>query len=337
MDVVIHDIETLKPMFLLSLYDPVKDEMYDFIIDKHQNDLLKMVRFLERYKDYYFVGYNNIRFDAQILEYIIRNHEQWYDKTGEEVCALIYQKSQDVIDDSNYDLYPTYPEHSLTYLQIDLFLIWHFNNENKRTSLKAVEYAIDYENIEEMPIPHYVETLSMDERQQTILYCHNDVMATYAFWKITLGETEMILYKGKNKIEDRLIMEEEFGLKCLNFDDVKIGAEWNKMDYIALTHRNEKFLKPEKVNHYFGKKFKQFFPKTVSFQTPELKKFVKDFGETYALNKKQEFKFKFNNELTATIAKGGIHSNESGRFIQPAEDEMYLQIDIGLKIRLWPN
>ena len=40
-------------------------------------------------------------------------------------------------------------------------------------------------------------------------------------------------------------------------------------------------------------------------------------------------------DLIATIAKGGIHSNEGGRFIRPREDEIYYQIDIGLT--QWPN
>lgn len=38
--------------------------------------------------------------------------------------------------------------------------------------------------------------------------------------------------------------------------------------------------------------------------------------------------------LVATIAKGGIHSNEKGRFLKPSADEKYIQIDIGSQ---YPN
>lgn len=334
MKILIYDIETLKVMYLLCVYDPVENKMYDFALTEDRNDMDAMFKFFETHADYYWIGFNNLHFDSQVVEYTIRNQEYWFNKSNEELLELIYQKSQDTIDDGNYNVYPTYPEYSLTLKQIDLFTIWHFNNENRRTSLKAVEFAIDFENIEEMPYPHSISYLTPAQIQEVIDYCHNDVMATYAFWKITLGETEMEFYKGKNKIADRLIMQDEFGLKCLNWDDVKIGAEWNKMDYIALTKKDEHKLKPEKVNHYFGKKFKQFFPKTVSFQTPQLKEFVRKFGETFALNKKQEFRYKFNDELTATIAKGGIHSNEGARIIIPADDEIYYQIDIGSQ---YPN
>ena len=81
--------------------------------------------------------------------------------------------------------------------------------------------------------------------------------------------------------------------------------------------------------HFFGKKFKTFFPKTVKFQTPELRKFVRDFGEEYAKNQKQEFIYKFSDNLTVTLAKGGIHSQEGGRLLKPNTDEIYWQVDIG--------
>jgi hypothetical protein len=64
---------------------------------------------------------------------------------------------------------------------------------------------------------------------------------------------------------------------------------------------------------------------------------VRNLGNTFVLNKKQEFKYKFNDKLTITIAKGGIHSVDKPRFIAPSKNEIYWQIDIGLKIRLWPN
>lgn len=332
--VLIYDIETLKKMFLLCIYIPETGEIIDVEISGRKNETDKLIKLVETYEEYYWVGFNNLRFDSQIIEYIVRSHENWIELTGEEICSKIYQKSQDVIDDGNYDIFPQYREEFLFAKQIDLFTIWHFNNLNRRTSLKAIEFAIDFENIEEMPLHHSKEELTEDEMSGIISYCHNDIFATYELYKITRGNTSLALYKGKDKIADRFIIQEEVGMNCLNWDDVKIGAEWNKADYIKLTGRSERDLKPQKVNHYYGKKFKQFFPNTVEFISPELKEFIRKFGETFALNKKQEFKYKFNDELTATIAKGGIHSSEGGRIIIPEKGYTYWQIDIGSQ---YPN
>jgi len=332
--VIIYDIETLKEYFLIKLYDPDTKKWFKFGVNKWENTLDGFIKFTETYKDYYWVGFNNLKFDSQVIEWIIRNYEKWHDLEGLEISRSIWQKAQDTIDNSNYELFPEYREDWLTLKQVDLFTIWHFNNENRRTSLKALEYAMDMENIEEMPIHHSQENLTQADIKLIDDYCENDIWATYQFYLITRGQTDMKLYKGEDKLADRLAMEKEFGLKCLNWDDVKIGAEWNKLDYIKASGRNERDLKPKQIKHFYGKKFKQFFPKWVKFQSKELQNFVKELGETYVLNEKQEFKYKFNEELTATIAKGGIHSNEKGRFLKPLEDEKYIQCDIGSQ---YPN
>ena len=329
-----YDIETLKVQFLLCIYDHILDEFHEFEVSEGINNLDAFMKFVESHTDHYWIGFNNLRFDSQVIEFIIRNYEHWHDFSPLEISRLIYQKAQDTIDDSNYNVPPEYTENNLSLKQIDLFTMWHFNNENRRTSLKAVEFAINFENIEEMSVFHGKADLSEEEKQEIRYYCKNDVMATYQLYLITVGETELPLYKGKNKIADREVMEAEFGLKCLNWDDVKIGAEWNKMDYVLLTKANENSLKPSKINYFYGKRFKDFFPKTVKFQTQEMKTFIRELGESFVLNKKQEFKFKFNDELTATIAKGGIHSNETGRHLIPEEDEEYWQEDIGSQ---YPN
>jgi len=334
MKILIYDIETLKEYFLIKVYNPELKCFYKFGINRWEDNFDSFLKFIEQHKDYYFVGFNSLRFDSQVTEWVIRNYEKWIDEDKLTITRKIHQKAQDVIDDANFEVWAEYKEEWLSFKQIDLFTIWHYNNENRRTSLKALEFAMDMENIEEMPIPHDAENLTIEDIGLIDDYCENDVMATYQFYLITIGETDLKLYKGENKIADRIAMKEDFGLNCMNWDDVKIGAEWNKLDYMALSGKGERDLKPKQVKRFFGKKFKQFFPKTVKFQTDGLKKFIKELGETYALNEKQEFKYVFNDELVATIAKGGIHSNEKGRFIKPTAEEVYYQIDIGSQ---YPN
>ena len=334
MPVVIYDIETLRAMFLVCVYVPLEDKTYNFEVSRRKNQLDSLVKFIHTHEEYYWVGYNNIRFDAQVIEWILRHHHEWVDLLVGEIVRRIYQKAQDIIEDSNYNIFPTYKEEHLTSKQIDLFTIWHFDNENRRVSLKSLEFSMDLENIEEMSISHTVTKMTNEEMDDIVSYCHNDIFATYIFYKVTIGDTDMKLYKGKNKLSDRVIMEKEFGLPCLNWNDVKIGAEWNKLDYLNMTKKTEKDIRPKEIKTFYGKPFKRFFPKWCKYQTPELKKFVKEFGDTYALAQKQEFKFTFPNGLVATIAKGGIHSNEVGRFLQPEEDEIYWQVDIGSQ---YPN
>ena len=294
--VLIVDIETYDELYLLVAYHPDEKRYYKFEVSKWKNELDGMMKFLEDHSEHYVVTFNGLSFDSQVIEWIIKHHQDWWDLSGLEITAKIAQFAKDRIDDSNYEIFPPYREEQLSMKQIDLFTIWHFNNINRRTSLKSIEYSLQLINIEETPVPFNKKDLTRQEAIQVIDYCVNDVKATYEFYLLTRGLTLNPIYKGKDKIADRFIMEEEFGLKCLNWDDVKIGAEWNKLDYIELTKRREDTLKPKKKIHFYGKKFSQFFPpvtKEVKAQTPELRKFIREFGNTFALNKKQEFKFDF--------------------------------------------
>lgn len=334
MKVVIYDTETLKEFFLVGAYIPETGAYYEFSVNAWENELDKLVSFIEAHNDHYFVGFNNLRFDSQVVEWVVRTHENWHELSRLEICALISQKAQDIIHDANYDLPPLYREPILSFKQIDLFTIWHFNNENRRMSLKAVQYYLNWHNVEEMPIHHNKENLSEEEILLTKEYCKNDVMSTYELYKLTRGLVSNPLYKGEDKIGDRLAMKEEFKLDCLNWDDVKIGAEWNKLDYMNLTKKTYKDIRPEKIVHFYGKKFKTFFPPWTAFQTKELQTFIKSFGNQHVLAEKQKFTYVFNKELTAVLAKGGIHSCEKGRMLVPSEDEQYWQIDIGSQ---YPN
>lgn len=337
MKILIFDIEALWECFYVGIYIPVEDKRYEFGVNKWENSLDGLVKFIEGHKDWYWGGYNCLKYDGQIIEWILRNYENWHELGGLEICAKISQESTDNIDNSNFGLFSRYREENLTLKMLDFPLIWHLLREGKnvqRVSLKAIQYAVDWHNVEEMPIHHLKKDLTKEEIIQIKEYCFNDIMSTHELYLYTIGETEHPLYKGKNKIKDRLIIQEEVGLKCLNFDDVKIGAEWNKLDYCKLTGRSERDLKPKKINNFYGKKYKQFFPSTVKFQTKELKDFVKELGETTILSKKQEFRHTFNKELQVTIGRGGIHSNEGARYIKPTDKQVYYQCDIGSQ---YPN
>ena len=144
---------------------------------------------------------------------------------------MIAQKAADIIHDANFDVFPEYKEEWLSFKQIDLFKVHHYDNKNRRVSLKRLEFEMDLDNIEEMPIHHSKTNMTDDEIVMTIDYCHNDVLATYEFYKITTGDTNHPLYKGNNQIELRQDIEAEFGIPCLNYSDSKIGDEMIKKYY----------------------------------------------------------------------------------------------------------
>ncbi len=318
MNVIIYDIETMKELFLISIFNPQTNEQLTLGISKNHNQIDLIMSTFDKYKDHYWVGYNNLRFDAQVVEWIIRNYDYWHELSSIEICAKIAQKAADVIHDANYDVFPEYRESDLSLKQIDLFRIHHFDNKNRRVSLKRLEFEMDLENIEEMPIPHTATDMTHQEIEVTVDYCENDVMATYEFYKVTIGETDHPLYKGDNRIELRQDIEAEFGIPCLNYSDSKIGDEMIKKYYCEEKKIDYKEL-PKKGT--FGNVYvKNCIADYVEFQTPQLQQFLKDIRKL-KLGIQDDFKEEIHfYDNVYSFMKGGLHTENKPEVFE-ADDE----------------
>lgn len=325
--IVVMDIETLRSIFLVCVYDPKEDKNYDFEVSRRKNQMDSLLKFIETHKEYYWVGYNNLRFDAQVVEWIIRNHEKWIDLSTDEIVAKIYQKAQDIIDDANYDMFPEYREEDVVFKQIDVFKVNHLDNKMRRVSLKRLMFELDMENIEEIPVDHKLDYLSDKEMDEVISYCHNDVFATYQVYKLTIGDTTHPLYRDNNQIQLRLNIEEEFELPCLNYSDSKIGDEMIKKFYckekgISVSELPKKgfFRKEIKANNCIAKYIK--------FETRELQSFLKDLRRrTFKL--KDEFKesIHFYGNVYS-FKQGGLHTEQSPAIFESTEDVLIIDYDV---------
>ena len=325
-NVIIYDIETMQELFCVVCMVPGKIGK-SFQVSKWKNQLDSFARYTEANSDAYWVGYNNLRFDSQVVEWILRNYDNWHELSNLDICARIAQKAADVIHDANYDVFPEYREHELSLKQLDLFKIHHYDNKNRMVSLKRLEFEMDLENIEEMPIHHTKTNMTKDEVAMTIDYCHNDVDATYEFYKITLGDTDHPLYRGDNRIELRLDIEEEFGIPCLNYSDSKIGDEMIKKYYCqekGITYREL----PKKG--YFRKSIdvKNCIARYVEFQTPQLKLFLSKIKKMQ-LGLQDDFKehIDFYGNVYSFM-KGGLHTENSPKIFEADEDYEIIDWDV---------
>jgi len=327
MKILVYDIETLKEMFLIGIYEPYTDMYFEFEISAERDELHSFISFTETHSDCFWVGYNNLRFDSQVIEWIIRNSEEWYSYGSLEIAAMIAQKAADVIHDANYEVLSEYSEHNLTLRQIDLFKIHHYDNKNRRVSLKRLEFEMDLENIEEMPVHHLKENMTFEERQLTRDYCKNDIMATYEFYKITIGDTTHPLYRGNNQIELRMDIQEEFGIPCLNYSDSKIGDEMIKKYYCEEKKIDYKDL-PKKG--YFRKSIavKNCIAPYVKFQTPLLKSFLERMKKL-SLGMQDDFKEEIHfYDNVYSFMKGGLHTENSPKIFEADDEHLIIDWDV---------
>jgi hypothetical protein len=349
------DIETMACFTDIGCYNPDTKTWIEFEISEWKNDLYKFVKWYTSKPCDYLVTFNGIGFDQQVLQHIVNHYDEWYDLKGEEVAAKIYEFSTSVIENGRYNIRPPYQEYHFPVKPMDLFKINHFDNDAKMTSLKWCAFMMNMD-VEEMPIHHGVKKMTRAEADTVIMYRRNDCMVTYGLLYLTLGQVDEIPninggfpvpelddYKGANKIEQRINIQAVTGLQCMNWSDVKIGEEKNKLTYMKSEGIKDPYsLQPTKVRQAYGQKFKNFFPKTMEFQTQELKDFIKSLGEEYVKSIKQEFPITIG-QTTYTIAKGGIHSTEKNRVVRPMNGWFLTDADVGsqypnsiLKLEVFP-
>jgi hypothetical protein len=337
LDVRGYDIETPKGGFLFIDKDFKTEEYRVFRIDRFKNELEALVYYLLNDKPQYYCGFNNVKFDAQVIQWILDNHHLWFDLGGEEIALRIAQFASDVIDDINHDIWPPYREEQLWCKQIDLRLIHHFDNKARLCSLKWLEFSMDMVNIEDMPHDYRIRYFTEQQILEMIGYCKTDNDANEALYWITRGITENDEYKGKDKIRDRLDIIEElnFPLRAMNFSDVKIGDELNKRAYCKRAGIDQNRLYELKQNRVStaGFTFGDCIPDYVSFETQEFQEFFEKMkGEVVNLNKKDDddegYPFTYNGTIYK-IANGGIHSCEKKRRLIIEDDMDMSDADVG--------
>lgn len=214
----VYDLETLTNCFVgvfSSYKEPIRKV---FVVHTLKNDLPQLIEFLQQCKKEkcWFFGYNNIAFDAQIIEHILKNNDRYITMKADEFTAEIYAYAQVVIDKSNRGEWQDYPEWKMSIPQLDIFKLNHWDNEAKRTSLKWVQYGIDWHNVEEMPHPHHKPVIGIDTLKEIVSYCINDVESTKA---IFLDENM------KKQINLRSKLSKEYDINLHSASEPRISKE----------------------------------------------------------------------------------------------------------------
>lgn len=198
----IYDEEMYPNLFLLSAKNVDTKQRVRFQISPYANQKHELANWLlNDVKD--MVGYNNLFYDYQLLDYLIKTV---FSMRGKTIVSKLYKKSTHIITKSRYPR-KVYPLRK----QIDLFKINHFDNINKATSLKLLEFNLKMKNIQELP--YEVGTvLTKSQIDDIVDYCDNDVDAT-----------EVVYYETLPEIELREKMSAMFDIDFTNYNSTKMG------------------------------------------------------------------------------------------------------------------
>ena len=148
-----YDIETMFNCFLFSGKFLNDDNVYTFEVSEFKDqreDLLRFLNWLRYLKvpepihsslgnSVLMTGFKSLSFDYPIIHDIMVN-PHWF------TYQRAYQKAQEIIN-ANNDWLNMIWERDRLLPQLDLFLLHHFDNAARRTSLKKLEFNMNSEKI----------------------------------------------------------------------------------------------------------------------------------------------------------------------------------------------
>lgn len=289
MNYITYDIETIANCFVVVFKGHKSKKYKVFTISKDLgiNQYWELRKFLDDFKDFVFVGYNNLGFDSQIIEGIL---------DGLDYAEGIKQLANSIIEGAD-----TIPEWKLRTKQLDVYKLSYFDSMVRRTSLKALQINLRWKNCQEMPIHHDTKLTSQNQLQEVIDYCKNDVDSTEKYFDSIQGEIQL-----------RKDLSKKYKVGLINSSNTEIAKKIFKKEYTRITgfDKFNEIRIPRKKRVYFKDVIHPF----IKFETKQFNDLLEYFKERHSDNFRPIDKIirgkntEGNWALKLTYALGGLHS-----------------------------
>lgn len=315
------DYETLRNCTILVVEEYKRDVTKVFIIHKLTNQLKELLEFFDQnIKDKeWHVSFNGLAFDSQITEFIIRNRERLLTLSGEQIAMEIYDKAQSIITRQENGEWNEFSEKDLKIRHLDVFKLNHWDNPAKRSSLKWIQYSMDWFNIQEMPIHHSTLIKTWKEIHTIISYCRNDVKST-----------KNIMELSKEQIALRGTLSQEYKLPLYSASEPRISKELFMLFLSQKTGIPKYELRQMRTNRDKIRMNDLILPYT-NFKTKTFQDLLANFRSVVinAKDTKGGFKYSLNYKGVKTdFGLGGVHGCKSSGVYEGSENRIIMTSDV---------
>ena len=293
------DYETIVNCFV-GVFVDYKDSnvKHLFVVHEQRNDFSKLVTFLQRNvtEKEWHISYNGLAFDAQITQFILDKHKSLERMSTSDIIKNIFNFAQETIKKTETGTFATYAPSKLKIRQIDLFKLNHWDNKAKMSSLKWIQYSMDWNNVEEMP-HHYLQPVTDIHTLNAVVdYCVNDVLST-----------KEILKHSKEQIQLRQTLTKEYNIDLFSASEPRISKElflhflheklgWEKSEIKQLRTPRDYIVLADCVLPY------------VQFKLPEFQKILEYFRKMVITSTKDKLKYTMEYKgMKTDYGLGGIH------------------------------
>jgi len=315
------DYETLSNCFVAVFQHYKTSEQKIFIVHDLQNDFDEFIEFLIENRDekQWHISYNGLAFDAQVTQYILNNYELWSNMSGCAIAEVIYAFAQETIARQNRKEWGVFAPWHIQIGQIDLFKMHHWDNPAKRSSLKWIQFSMDWENLQDMPIDHTVKIETKEQLDTIVGYCINDVASTKA-----------IFDKSKSQIKLRKELTDKYQINLYSASEPRIAKElfaYYLGKKLNITSREIKGMKTYRNII----KVKDLVLPYIKFKSPVFQQALNKFNslELDAMQLKGQFKYKLeHNGVHTTFALGGIHGARKSGVYKSDDQHIIMSSDV---------
>lgn len=309
--VLVYDIESFPNLFTCSILNSENNKLITYEISEDKNDLGKIVA-LFQLKEFYFCGFNNKSYDDVLINYLIIRFDDLRYKPIFEITWLIKSMSDKIIKEpvANWVDY----KHAYLFNSFDLMTM-SFSAKN-RVGLKELEVTMGFPNVMEYE-GDFSKNVPKELKDKVIEYNQNDVLAT--------GE---LLNLKKNDIELRLKLNEKYKINVLSKDNVNMGMEILKKEYLEKTNKTWDDIKDLKTPCQLVS-FKNIIFDFIQYTTPTLQKLLENLKKISIDPNNKDFREVFEiGGVVHNISLGGLHSINNAEIIIPNEDELLIDYDV---------
>ena len=320
------DFETLSNCFIAVFEEIKSDHQEIFVCHESRNDIQDLVHFLNKNKnqDEWHVSFNGLGFDSQITEYILRNQDHLIHGTGDSIARYLYGKAQNIIQRQNAGEFLEFSPRDLQIRQVDVFKLNHWDNPAKKSSLKWIQYTMDWKNIIDMPI-HHTTAVVKEQIPEIIKYCINDVKST-----------KQIMFLSKEQINLRRALTEEYDIDLFSASEPRISKELflhflSKATGIKKYDLRQTRTKREQII------FKNIILPYIEFKTATFQNLLKKFQDVvlYPGETKGGFKYSVQYKGVKTdYGLGGVHGARTSKVYNSTEDMVIMTSDV---VSFYPN
>lgn len=214
----LYDLEVFPNIFTACFVYANGKGLRVFEISDRKNESELFLDFLRKVKagGYRLVAFNNVNFDYPIIHYMLEKARKAFKekKSVSYSPKELYKVAMDLISTQKDDRFgKSIKAQDVIIPQVDLYLINHYDNRAKSTSLKTLEFNMRSHNIEDLPFP--VGSILNDEQKDVLIhYNKHDVLETLKFYRYCYDSLKL-----------REELTTQFGFDCTNFNDTKIGKQ----------------------------------------------------------------------------------------------------------------